>query len=901
MDESEAFVIVCVTAPLLLHKLQNLLNYESKVPVREAVDQLKMISRWLRDPEKIDSNAISVFWGFLKALHDLEDVIDNLIGEIELQRRNDSLKIMSPLICLRPQQRPQQDRIGLISKKLDKKTTSAKRVMGLENLGPTTGPTTGTTSSPLQPRNINYPVPDDSDFVSLNDKVDEVVKLLCDGEMPNTIAVTGAPGSGKTFLTKTVYNATEFKRHFDGRAWVNFSEDFESREFLIDILTQLTWDWEFLDENLSYEELKLKLLNFSSNKRCLIVVDDFTALEYFDRLFDVCGLSSKGIWLMLIGFMQDEKLASLGVKPCHLIRLRSLTEKEGWTLYRKKAMAEETNRFKENILTKCGGSPLRILIMAGLLSTTKRPRVIRHNIQEDFLDIWNLCYQDLSSQMKVCFLYFRLFPRAFEIPVRRLFHLWVAEGLFITLPDEENMAPEDLAEECLKLLIRRNLIEVTKVRLDGSPKTCRMPTTIWDVFSPKAEVLGHSHDHNNIYPYGNHDLSDIRRLTNYAANGIDPQFYRHVQHLRSYVSFNTESSGKFLDALVTPGGFGLLVVLDLENVYKPAMLSGTLGKLLHLKHLGLRRTFLDSLPRSVGNLPYLETLDVKHTNVTSLPSSIWNAKKLQHLYLNENNFDMSFKKIYIMSYSESSLQTLSGLFIGNKNVVKRYLDSLRLLRKLKLTFYSKSVEGIASWISELKALRSLKLRSIDEFDRPATLELGSLIRHHELLELYLVGPLTSSIKSLCSPNLRVLTLSASKLGEDPMPILGKLRHLNCLRLFRNSHIGKEMICLAEEFPQLRVLKLRMLENLEEWTVMKGTMPLLRELEIRLCPKLHPPEKLPSTLKDVVLINMPDRFVKYVERVQVNSFVKKITLPFAALPVRLIALLLLLFFGISQLI
>ncbi|KAK7839813.1 hypothetical protein CFP56_017459 [Quercus suber] len=80
MDESEAFVIVCVTAPLLLHKLQNLLNYESKETVREAIDQLKMISRWLRDPQKIDLNAISEFWGgFLKELHDLEDGIDNLI------------------------------------------------------------------------------------------------------------------------------------------------------------------------------------------------------------------------------------------------------------------------------------------------------------------------------------------------------------------------------------------------------------------------------------------------------------------------------------------------------------------------------------------------------------------------------------------------------------------------------------------------------------------------------------------------------------------------------------------------------------------------------------------------------------------------------------------------------
>ncbi|XP_023873080.2 probable disease resistance protein RF9 [Quercus suber] len=877
------FIIVCVTVPLLLHKLQNLLYYESKVPVGEAIDQLERIRTRLRDIERINLDIRYQFWvGFLKELQDLEDVIDNLIGEIELQRRNDSLKIMSPLICLRPL----HGRIGLISKKLKKIiTTSAKLFMELENLGPTTG----TTSSPLQPRNLHYPVPDDSNFVGLNDKVDEVVKLLCNGEMPNAIAVTGKRGSGKTFLTKTVYKSTEVKRHFDCRAWVNFSKDFESREFLIDILTQLTWDWEFLDENLSYEELKLKLLNFSSNKRCLIVVDDFPSLIYddypthkcFDRLFDVCGVSSKGIWLILIVFMQDKELALLEIKSCfcHLIRLQSLTEEESWTLFCKKApIAEETTRFKENILTSCGGSPRTILIMEGLLSTTKRPSVIEHIIDRDIL---KLCYQDLSSQMKVCFLYFRLFPRAFEIPIRRLFHLWIAEGLFITLPDEENMASEDLAEDCLKLLIRRNLIEVTKVRLDGSPKTCRMPTTIWDVFSRTAVILGHFHFHKDIYRYDNRDLYDIRRLTNYAANGIDPQFYDHIQYLRSYVSFNTESSGKFLDALVTPGGFGLLVVLDLENVYKPAMLSETVGKLLHLKHLGLRRTFLDSLPRSVGNLPYLQTLDVKHTNMTTLPSSIWKAKKLQHLYLNENNFDMSFKRTY--TGSEIILQTLSGLFIGNKNVVKSYLYSLRHLRKLKLTFYSKSVEGIASWISELKALRSLKLRSIDEFDRPATLELDSLITHHELLELHLVGSLTRSIESLCAPNLRVLTLSASKLGEDPMPILGKLRYLNCLRLFRNSYLGEDMTCRAGEFPQLRVLKLWMLEHLEKWTVMEGTMPLLKELEIRLCPKLKLREKLPLTLKDVVLINMPDGFVECVERVLVNSFVKKITWRFTALP------------------
>lgn len=69
-----------------------------------------------------------------------------------------------------------------------------------------------------------------------------------------------------------------------------------------------------MDENLSHDELKLKLKNFSSEKHCLVVIDGVWLREDFVKLFDVYGLVSKGIWLILTICNQDVAHASLEVE-----------------------------------------------------------------------------------------------------------------------------------------------------------------------------------------------------------------------------------------------------------------------------------------------------------------------------------------------------------------------------------------------------------------------------------------------------------------------------------------------------------------------------------------------------------------------------------------------------------
>lgn len=887
---------------LLLCKLRTLVTYKgliytrSKASLREAIDELGEVLIGIRDLEKHQiGSKFSDLDKILRILNNAENIIDTFIVKTELQRRNGFIKIMSPLIRLTSL--PDQINLTSMMKVL---TTCAKSRLFEEGNSRSTR-ATSSHSQWTEPGNLDYLMSDELDFVGLEDKIDELLEQLFRVKCrvsDNVITVIGRAGSGKTALTKTVYNARYVFRGFYHRAWVNVSEVFEARDFLVNILTQFNWKMQV--EDLQDNDLELGLKCFSKENRCLIVVDDVRMLHDLDKLSIVLKCIGDQSRLILTTCNQDvARVASRWRNP---IWLRRLTDEEIWTLFLKKLpIAEDSlnnsvlNNLQNNILRKCDGLPQAILILAGLLSTrdlSNWPSVLEQIKQIDLADqvnIFTLSYQDLSFRLKFCFIYFGLFPRAFEIPVRRLFHLWLSEGLVIPLPDE-HMTPEDLAEEFFKRLISRNLIEVAKVRSDGSPKTCRMPGGIWDVFYPEAADLGLFHIHNNTdYSYPPPKDLQIQRLAEYAGIQNYPSSDPFIRYLRSYVSFNTrkrdspsQEIGKFLKAVVSKRGFGLLIVLDLEKVYKP-MVPETIGKLLHLKYLGLRWTFLDSLPKFVGNLPYLETLDVKHTNIIDLPSSIWNAKNLRHLYLNEIHFDMSNKKPH--SGSLTNLQTLSGLLICDASFVDNCLNKLTGLRKLKLTYNSKSTGAVANWISQLSDLRSLKLRAMNEFGQPLCLELQTMEAHNKLSEMYLLGQLPRFIdEHQFPPNLKILTLSASQLVEDPMPILGQLCYLKILRLLGYSYLGKQITCLPEGFPKLRVLKLWMLDSLEEWIVEKGAMPHLREIEIRRCGRLKLPKELQliTTLKEVILTNMPDEFVANVKRVMVNAFVKEITWPFAPL-------------------
>ena len=91
-----------------------------------------------------------------------------------------------------------------------------------------------------------------------------------------------------------------------------------------------------------------------------------------------------------------------------------------------------------------------------------------------------------------------------------------------------------------------------------------------------------------------------------------------------------------------------------------------------------------------------------------------------------------------------------------------------------------------------------------------------------------------------SQNLTRLTLVDSALRDDPMPVLQKLHNLRSLYLNDRSYMKSSMVCSKGGFPQLLVLKMSFLFNLEEQILEEQALQKIVELRDCKLPKFEGP-------------------------------------------------------------
>ncbi|XP_030476653.2 disease resistance protein RPM1-like [Syzygium oleosum] len=709
------------------------------------------------------------------------------------------------------------------------------------------------------------------------------------GNLAGTL-IWGEQGAGKTFLARWVCREA-MCLGFEWRAWVRLSASMDMQELLFEILKQLG-ELTREPKDMSLDELQeLLYKRLATGTKFLIVLDDVQSsnVELLQILVGIRLYQGRG---HIITTTQDEGVAkSMSFPEAGPIKLSILDPEKSremlaTRLYRV-ADSQRLSYEEKHILNRCRGLPLCISLLGGFLLNVgeqERAALAKEGSMMTLLDILQLSVHKLPVHLKPCFIYMALFPIAFPIPTRRLVRLWLAEGLLDSHcyngERETTRTPEAVGEAFILELADRNVIDVVSWRADGFPKACQMLTSLYDMICPIAMGTGFLHVHAAIRnPTGQQqqllERTNVRWLAEHTNIVTDSHYGSfldlHLGHVRSFLSFYmrrgilTKDISTFLRIMTSKAAYSLLRVLDLEGVYRPS-LQGVLHKLVLLRYLGLRCTMLDSLPREVVDLCYLETLDIKHTNITSLPSSLWKARNLRHLHLNwfYINLNTILKACSNNVMALTKLRTLSGLVISEVklNLMSDPVDSLTTLTTLKL-FLRRSggdtsgaaEKEVADWISfRLANLQSLtfgvtqkakstkKVRPKKEAERAIrmTSQIGLLPKlslaekHHDLLELYLLGQLDKPIWTQLLPgSLRVLTLSGSKVEADMMPQLADLlKNLRTLRLLANSFLGTRLRFAKDGFPSLMILKIWRLPCLVEVIIEPGAMLHLKELELR---------------------------------------------------------------------
>ena len=177
----------------------------------------------------------------------------------------------------------------------------------------------------------------------------------------------------------------------------------------------------------------------------------------------------------------------------------------------------------------------------------------------------------------------------------------------------------------------------------------------------------------------------------------------HLYLKRYLLTSLPESIGNFINLTHLYLGYDLSANLGLTNTYMQAKLltgrPGSIDNLVSLTNLSLGVNQLASLPESIGDLINLTHLDLKENQLTSLPESIGNLVNLIYLDLGRNQLTSLPKSI--INISNLCTITWNGNPLVDLSILKimRNSDTVRFFDVfLPRKYWTKLSEWKSEWL-----------------------------------------------------------------------------------------------------------------------------------------------------------------------------------------------------------
>ncbi|CAL5379298.1 unnamed protein product [Camellia sinensis] len=685
----------------------------------------------------------------------------------------------------------------------------------------------------------------------------------------DVIPIVGMGGIGKTTLAQHIYDHDKVEKHFNMKAWVCVSVDFDilgTTKAILESFTHRPCDLGKLNE------VQVKLRDTLAEKKFLLVLDDVWhyGRDGWNLLRSPFGAGAPGSKVIVT--TRDRGVAKqMGMDKYH--NLHNLSYEDCWLIFAQHAFEnrnimecpELVSIGKKIVENRCRGLPLAARALGSLLCCKQEEHewkeILNSNIwneESGILTALKLSYLHLPVHLKRCFSYCAIIPKDYEFMEVELVLLWMAEGLIEQPKGGDQM--EDLGRKYFHELVSRSFFQPSSGNKSQFIMHDLINDLAQDVAGDKCFRL-----ENNLEGGRQNKISDKARHASYVASRCDGikkfKAFDDAKCLRTFLEFLPQRQFHCITRY---------------------LFHDLLPKLKCLRELRLSCQKIVELPDSIGDLKHLRYLDVSRSRITRLPDTVVTLYNLQVLFLkfcsrlqklplnigrlvNLRHFDMT--GVHIRSLEEmplhigklTNLQTLSNFMVGKD--CGRKIGELKNLSHIRGATHISRLENVSGVkdardanIMSKEELKNLSLEwteSHSSQNDKVERDVLDVMRPFKLLEQLTISGYGSTkfpnwVGDVSFSKMVLMRLKGSKCCTS-LPPLGQLPLLKDLYIEGMSAIkrlGCEFYgqqCGAKPFPSLERLSFEFMPEWEDWSAFEteGVQPFghLSKLSIINCPKL----------------------------------------------------------------
>ncbi|TVU49042.1 hypothetical protein EJB05_00333 [Eragrostis curvula] len=507
----------------------------------------------------------------------------------------------------------------------------------------------------------------------VGDKIKKDTKALVKELLSNepaimVVFIVGAGGTGKTTLAKKIFNDEDVKMTFGSKIWLSVTESYDEEKLLRSAITQATGGGNVpLPGGGDKQVLSQALVSAlsSTGNRFLLVLDDVWSDGAWTCVLrdPIIEAARQHPGSRVIITTRNEELIKdmVGAAAYRKHHVQSMDDKDAWSLLKKQLPPQDAgseeglDNLKHigiGIIRNCGGLPLAIKAIGGLLRTKKATEHEWNNVLHD--TAWKtdkshrdlnialqLSYEDLPPALKQCFLYYSLVPKGLKIQCDVITYMWMSEGFLLVAGSDDGSPREEeynVGVSYYRSLIRRNLIEPLETSANKEVSMMHDVIRSFAQFMAKDEALVIRPGRESTQLISS--STKFRRLSIMSTelgSAVKPDWNSVSEKQELLRSLIIIGRIKFEPSASTDSSLRnrlpSLLMLWVRHAESNRFVHESLAKLRHLRFLYLDNTDISSLPDEICKMKFLEVIRIENCSRFSgeIPSSIIKLERLRSL------------------------------------------------------------------------------------------------------------------------------------------------------------------------------------------------------------------------------------------------------------------------------